>query len=244
MSIISANGFTVNSVTVVDGGSQIVFTFSGFDAGEKLVFSVDADEAQFVGGGDVDANALVEGAEFQRSIMTGKFSAPDYVDLTLTGTYWDAFDGNFAAAQTATGLTLDLPNDALLADPRLHRPHGRRGRPRRRRFRWPRSPAGSTTTADDDGIFDTATEAGHRRRDARAARATAIGTGITTTTSNEPGKVGFYEFIDLMPGTYGVREVQPAGWLDGKDTAGGHGGAAAARTTASPARCSTTATMA
>ena len=74
-SIVSTNGFTVNSVAVVDGGSQIVFTFSGFDAGEKLEFSLDADEAQFVGGGDVDTNSLVEGAEFQRSNMTGKFSA-------------------------------------------------------------------------------------------------------------------------------------------------------------------------
>ena len=37
LSIVSANGFTVNSVTVVDGGSQIVFNLSGFDAGEKLV---------------------------------------------------------------------------------------------------------------------------------------------------------------------------------------------------------------
>src|SRR5262249_41210420 len=32
---------------------------------------------------------------------------------------------------------------------------------------------------------------------------------------------------DLTPGNYGVREVQPAGWLDGKDTPGDHGGTAA-----------------
>ena len=52
-------------------------------------------------------------------------------------------------------------------------------------------------------------------------------TGITTTTSTNPATLGFYEFRNLVPGTYGVREVQPAGWLDGKDTAGSHGGAAA-----------------
>ena len=52
----------MNSVTVVDGGTQIVFDLSGFDAGEKLVFAVDADEAQYVDGSNVDANSLVEGA--------------------------------------------------------------------------------------------------------------------------------------------------------------------------------------
>ncbi|MCC7085888.1 MAG: hypothetical protein IT427_12875, partial [Pirellulales bacterium] len=98
LNIVSANGFTVNGVTVTDGGTQIVFDLSGFDAGEKLVFSIDADEAQYVSGEMVDANSLVEGAEFQRSTIVGKFSAVGYVDLTLTGTYWDAFDDEFAAA--------------------------------------------------------------------------------------------------------------------------------------------------
>jgi len=51
-------------------------------------------------------------------------------------------------------------------------------------------------------------------------------TGITTTTSTEPGKIGFYEFRNLFPGTYGVREFQPTNYLDGKDTPGDHGGAA------------------
>src|SRR5690606_21533862 len=52
-------------------------------------------------------------------------------------------------------------------------------------------------------------------------------TGITTVTSNEPGQVGYYEFRNLEAGSYGVREVQPSGWLDGQDTPGSHGGIAA-----------------
>ena len=47
-----------------------------------------------------------------------------------------------------------------------------------------------------------------------------------------------------MPGSYGVREVQPTGWFDGKDTPGSHGGIVRDRTTASRVPCSTTATMA
>ncbi|MBK1693752.1 hypothetical protein CKO09_03215 [Chromatium weissei] len=43
---------------------------------------------------------------------------------------------------------------------------------------------------------------------------------ITATTNAN----GFYEFIDLEPGTYGVSESQPNDYLDGKDTAGEFGG--------------------
>ena len=156
------NGFTVNSVTVVDGGSQIVFNFSGFDAGEKLVFSVDADEAQFVepAADDVDANSLVEGAEFQRSIIDRRVLRAGYVDLTLTGTYWDAFDDNFAAAQTATGLDARSAERRLFAR-RTTSPTARPARwPTRRRFRSPRSPAGSTTTAATTASSITARKQG------------------------------------------------------------------------------------
>jgi hypothetical protein len=38
---------------------------------------------------------------------------------------------------------------------------------------------------------------------------------------------GYYEFADLPAGTYEIREVQPAGYLDGIDTAGSLGGNAA-----------------
>ncbi len=41
------------------------------------------------------------------------------------------------------------------------------------------------------------------------------------TTTND---LGYYEFINLRPGTYNVDEAQPANYLDGKDTAGSLGG--------------------
>ncbi|CAN0366230.1 unnamed protein product, partial [Ectocarpus sp. 4 AP-2014] len=52
---------------------------------------------------------------------------------------------------------------------------------------------------------------------------TGLRDGETTTTDAS----GYYEFIDLTAGTYGVREVQPDGWFDGKDTVGSSGGSAA-----------------
>ena len=47
-------------------------------------------------------------------------------------------------------------------------------------------------------------------------------TGATATTDSS----GFYKFGGLMPGTYGVAETQPAGYLDGLDAAGTLGGTA------------------
>ncbi len=225
LSIVSAEGFTVNSVTVVDGGTRIVFDLTGFDAGEKLVFSIDADEAQYVEGDIVDTNSLVEGAEFQRSIMTGEFSAVGYVDLTLTGKFWDAFDDEFATAQQATGLVLSLPNDAYAAN------HDYSDRTAGAVAHAPQIPLASLSgwvyhDRSDDGNFDRDTEQGIGGVVLELLDANGNGTGITTTTSTEPGKVGFYEFRNLLPGTYGVREFQPTNWLDGKDTPGDHGGTA------------------
>ena len=47
-------------------------------------------------------------------------------------------------------------------------------------------------------------------------------TGATTVTDSS----GFYQFGNLMPGTYGVSETQPTGYLDGLDAAGTVGGTA------------------
>lgn len=45
----------------------------------------------------------------------------------------------------------------------------------------------------------------------------AGGTQLATTTTDASG---FYKFANLSAGTYMIREVQPAGWSDGKDAAG------------------------
>lgn len=121
LSIEGHEGFDVVGVTVVDGGSQIAFDLRGFEPGEVLVFSVDADEVQFIDPaagegtavetGSVDTNPLVEGAEFQRSILTGHFSAPAYEDASLQAIYWDAYDARIAEAEAAAGAALGLPRD-------------------------------------------------------------------------------------------------------------------------------------
>ncbi|MBI2803928.1 MAG: choice-of-anchor E domain-containing protein [Planctomycetes bacterium] len=51
---------------------------------------------------------------------------------------------------------------------------------------------------------------------------TLLGPGGTRTTTTDAA--GYYEFTRLDPGTYSLREAQPAGFLDGKDNAGTKGG--------------------
>ena len=226
LTVLSQDGFNITSVAVVDGGTDIVFTFSGFDAGEILEFSVDVDELQFADPAGDSVNSLVEGAEFERSHLVGDFSAVGYVDLTLTTQFWDAFDGRRATAESATGLELDLPDDAYTsardftdrtAGAVAHEPQVELA-----------SLSGYVYhDQSNDGTFDRPGEEGIGGVTLELLDASGNPTGVTTTTSTEPGKVGFYEFRNLVAGTYGVREVQPEGWLDGKDTPGNFGGTAA-----------------
>src|SRR5690606_24246892 len=82
----------------------------------------------------------------------------------------------------------------------------------------------------NDGDFDPSHEEGIGGVVVELLDENGVPTGITTVTSTVNGKVGYYEFTNLAPGKYGVREVQPSGWLDGKDTPGTHGGVAASET--------------
>ena len=226
LTVVEAEGFIVDNVQVIDGGTEIVFTFSGFEAGESLKFSVDADELQFVDPAGDSVNSLVEGAEFERNILTGEFTAEGYVDLTLGGLYWDAYDANISAAETTTALNLELPDDIYSSQ------HDFTDRTAGAVAHKPQVPLATLSgwvyhDRSDEGTFDRGTEEGIGGVTLELLDADGNGTGITTTTSNTPGSVGYYEFRNLVAGTYGVREVQPTGWLDGKDTPGSHGGTAA-----------------
>ncbi len=74
---------------------------------------------------------------------------------------------------------------------------------------------------NDDGVFAT-NEDGIANAVLKLIDADGQDTGLRATTNAD----GFYKFNNLAPGKYTVMEVQPAAWLDGKDTAGSHGGTA------------------
>jgi protocatechuate 3,4-dioxygenase beta subunit len=48
--------------------------------------------------------------------------------------------------------------------------------------------------------------------------------GQNVNVTAQTGADGSYSFIGLRPGTYTLTETHPAGWMDGYDTAGSHGG--------------------
>ncbi|MBS1791488.1 MAG: hypothetical protein JST85_27510 [Acidobacteria bacterium] len=72
---------------------------------------------------------------------------------------------------------------------------------------------------NNNGVKDSG-EAGLGNVVIKLLNAAGQETGQSTQTNGD----GFYQFTNLVPGTYGVMEVQPQGVNDGKDSAGSCGG--------------------
>ena len=195
-----------------------------------LVFSIDVDEAQDVfPDGAADITSVAEGAEFQRSTIEGHFTAPGHVDLVLGAIYWDAFDDEFLVSEAAAGSELvRLPSDEY--DPDGFGVVGTETDNLTDRTAGAVAHAPQLELASlsghvyhdqsDDGVFDPSEDP---IDGVTVELLNETGATIATTTTNGDG---FYEFLNLEAGTYGVRETQPEGFFDGKDTAGSEGGLA------------------
>ena len=111
----------VLDVQATDGGSLLQISMQNFEAGDKLVFTIDAEHD--LGFSD---DPIASGAEFELSTLTATFVDPNYfvdpvqtaLDVTdpnvlagLQGTedgiFWNNYDGNFAG----TALVGKLPAD-------------------------------------------------------------------------------------------------------------------------------------
>src|SRR5262245_26322463 len=91
LQVVSSTGIQNVSGQVTDGGTSITFNFQGFNAGEKLVFSIDVDEVQDFDPSETNQQTINEGidpiasgVEFQSSKLTAKFDAPHYHDIQGT----------------------------------------------------------------------------------------------------------------------------------------------------------------
>jgi len=203
-----ANGFTITSVTALggsgipgdwDGATGMILTFAGFDAGEHLLIKVDIDEQGFFG----SASALVEGDEFQYSIISATFSAPHHFNVSGTGVFLDAYPNAKADA-------VGLPRDDYFTPPALPVPLRTAGA----FIDLSPEPLGSikgTVHADYDG--DCLVDPGEPMlAGVTIELLDAAGNVIGTTLTDANGE---YEFLDLAAGTYGVREVQPSQYFNG-----------------------------
>ncbi len=200
LSILENNGFDVTSLSVDDGGTLLTIQFSGFEAGEKLVLTVDVDEQGFF-----SSNAVAEGNEFEGSEMSAIFEAPHYYTASGSDIFFDYYD------ISASGL--DLPPDPYVP-PSKYMPLESEPGPvytAAAIFPVPQTPlpislAGSVfIDLDMDNVHDT-DEPG-------------IG-GVTVTLYDSSGlswtkqteSDGSYQFDNLLPETYHVIESQPSGY--------------------------------
>jgi len=206
--VLDQTGIDQVDFQVSDGGTLLVIQFAGFDAGEKLVFSIDVDEQ-----GALGPNAVAEGNEFEVSHLTASFIAPYYYDAQGGDIFLDYYD----AKLTPTGLSLP-PDDYDPPSPYMP-PSAEPG---------PIYTAGAVATLVQEPL--PITIAGTVFEDVNLDNLQQPGepgiagvvlelyrlegsgyqpTGQTTTTD----AAGDYLFEGVLPGTYQIVEVQPAGYF-------------------------------
>lgn len=202
--------------TVADGDSRLVLDFVGFQAGDKLVFSIDVDEVIDYDPLETDLSVINEGfdpltsgVEFQSSRFTAHFSAPHYHDVTGTAEFRNRYDANLA------GLGLNLTADD--AD-------GKRDRTAGVGLQLSQPPVLAEISGyvyhdrNDDGSRDSGEEGIAGVSIQVIPVDTIEPQGIVNLTTDADG---FYRATGLIPGSYRIVEVnQPSGFYDGLDTAG------------------------
>ncbi|HZZ73143.1 MAG TPA: SdrD B-like domain-containing protein [Pirellulales bacterium] len=221
---ISHTGFNITNVSVVDGGTQIAFDFSGFTAGMKLTFTVDADAYEVAT--VLGAAATVDGNEFENSHLVGTFTAPHYQDITLTATYYDEFDTNFNTANQQSGTVLNLPPDSY--QPNTVGPNGTSidetvftagAVAVAPQIPLPASLAGRVWDDPNLDLIQQGTETGIAGVQVSLLQwngSQYLSTGLTQTTDAN----GDYKFNNLAPGEYRVVETQPSGYFSVGDVPG------------------------
>lgn len=208
----SVNANASVRATVQDGGTLLVLDFTNFVAGDTLIFSIDVDEVQAFDPNERDlavTNAnfdpITSGVEFQHSVLRAEFTAPHYENVAGQDKYWNVYDANFAPGG------LQLPEDNA---------NGKRDRSAGaivslQQVPKPISLAGIVFEDNNQDLIIQSGEArlANVRLDLfRLENGNYVSTGHSTTTDAQ----GNYKFgieLGLQPGTYQVRESQPAGYF-------------------------------
>jgi serine-aspartate repeat-containing protein C/D/E len=197
-------------VEVEDGGTLLVLLLTGFQAGDKLVFSIDVDEVLEYDPSETDLSKINEGidpitsgVEFQGSQIHAWFSAPHYHEAFVMAEFRNQYNGRL------DGTGLDLPS----YDERGMRTRTAGAVGQVQQTPLPVEISGIVyleTNLDlirqpgEPGLGGVELTLWHKVGDRYQS------TGHRTVTDAD----GFYRFgldLDLPPGTYQVRQTQPDG---------------------------------
>ncbi len=199
------------SAEVTDGGMQLTLTFENFFAGDKVKFSIDVDELQrFRNEQSPEAinpniDPITSGVEFADSKIKATFVAPRFENASTEGSFVNLYDSVLAP----TGLDLPADNDAGLRD----RTAGAAATVTQ--IAKPIQLSGTVFLDNNLSLTQDAGEngiAGVTLSLFRLENGNYANTGLSTTTDQQ-GRYQFGLDLKLVPGTYQVREAQPAGYL-------------------------------
>jgi serine-aspartate repeat-containing protein C/D/E len=220
LQVVSSTGIDKVTWQVADGGTSLVFEFHGFNAGEKLVFSIDVDEVQEFDPAETNLEVINEGidpiasgVEFQGSHLTADFHAPHYRDTSGTSEFRNQYDPLFTGSTllVSQGNANGLPNDNL---------NSQRDRSTGTMLSLQQVPlpvtVGGRVFADNNrNLVQDGSDFGISGVSMalwKKVNGQWSFTGNTTSTNSQ----GDYEFgtsLNLQPGEYEVRETQPAGYF-------------------------------
>ena len=201
---------------VSDGGQELILRPKDFQAGDRLIFTIDVDEVlrnladldQF----NARLDVIASGQEFQDSILEAKFEAPDYFESTADS----IFLNDYGDPHADYGLNLP-PDQGTSVDSLPNRSAAAVGSV----TQTPRPASVSGFVYLDDNGSGTK-DAGEKGLAGIRVRLEPIDTiepqAVLTTTT---GADGSYEFTGVMPGRYRIVELdQPEDTDDGIDAAG------------------------
>lgn len=199
------------SAEVSDGGMQIVLTFENFYAGDKLKFSIDVDEVQrYHNEQSLDAinanlDPITSGVEFADSKIRATFVAPHFENAATESSFVNLYDPVLAPSG------LDLPSDdrAGLRDRTAGAAATVTQVPK------PIDLSGTVYVDNNLSLTQDIGEAGIAGVSLSLYRLDGgnyMSTGYSTTTDQQ-GRYQFGLNLSLAPGTYQIRESQPAGYL-------------------------------
>ncbi|QDV69892.1 Serine-aspartate repeat-containing protein D precursor [Rosistilla carotiformis] len=212
VSLLSSNPAASVTATVSDGGMLLELEFNNFQAGDKLIFSLDVDEILKVSD-DVEffnsrLDVIKSGQEFHDSILTATFEAPHYFDITVS----NIFENKYGDPKSLYGI--DLPPDAG-NDVLSHADRTAAALVTLQQAPKPISIAGTVYLDNDLNLVQSGSEKGIADVSLHLYLLNETsGQFESTGHSTKTDANGDYRFgteLGLLPGTYRIEETQPTG---------------------------------